>query len=72
MGVTLVTQKQPFCRNCDIGKRLLQSADIPFETVDITEYDGDTAGIRQLPILVIDGNAIGSLNEIRKYAKNIL
>jgi len=72
MGVVLVTRKTPYCQQCDIGKRYLQRAEIPFETVDISTYAGDLGGVKSLPILVIDGNPIGSLEEIRNYARNNL
>lgn len=72
MGVVLVTRKTPYCSQCDIGKRFLERAEIPFETVDITEYEGDLGGIKSLPILVIDGNPVGSIGEIRDYARNNL
>jgi glutaredoxin len=67
MGVVLVTRKKPFCVMCLAATRLLQNADVPYESVDITEYEGDLGGIRSIPILVIDGEPIGSIDAIREY-----
>lgn len=67
---------KPQCPNCDIAKNLLKSKGIVFEYKDISKSQEDllflkNLGAKSVPVVFIEGQLIGGLNELKDYVKEI-
>jgi len=67
---------KPQCPNCDIAKNLLKSKNIDFDYKDISKSPDDlnflkNLGAKSVPMVFIEGQLIGGLNELKSYVKEL-
>lgn len=67
---------KPQCPNCDIAKNLLKSRNIGFDYKDISKSQEDfnflkNLGAKSVPMVFIEGQLIGGLNELKNYMKEL-
>ena len=72
----VVVYGKPRCPNCDIAKTLLKSKSLPFTYKDISVNAGDllflkNLGAKSVPVVFIEGQLIGGLNELKDYVKEL-
>lgn len=72
----VVVYGKPRCPNCDIAKTLLKSKSLPFTYKDISVNADDllflkNLGAKSVPVVFIEGQLIGGLNELKGYVKEL-
>lgn len=56
--LTLIKRSSPMCPMCDAMQLALEDADIPFDTIDITDEPDavEKYKLSSVPVILIDGN----------------
>ena len=72
----VVVYGKPRCPNCDIAKTLLKSKSLPFTYKGISVNGDDllflkNLGAKSVPVVFIEGQLIGGLNELKDYVKEL-
>lgn len=73
MKVTMYTRTNPPCPYCMQAKQLAKSKGIQFEDIDIgkditmQEFMQKYPGAKSVPLILIDGDAVGGFNEFKNY-----
>lgn len=76
MSITIVGRSQPPCPQCEMAKNICIAQNVDYEYLELTtflleKFQMDYPNLqRTLPIIIIDGDYIGSTNDLRKFLQN--